>query len=166
MPVAAAGLADVLVLHAREPVGRGVEQQLLARAPRLLLLPAARVQFSADVRSSRGVRVPDAFELLDPEEPGTAALGWRRERRVVRTQLAVEARDLIAQRAPGSRVVDYERLEDGLFHDHRHPPIGAFGLKPQNTCVPSMPTRCTPTVLKTIDFAVAVPTPTGPPDAV
>jgi hypothetical protein len=47
-----------------------------------------------------------------------------------------------------------------------HPPIGAFGLKPQNTCVPSMPTRWIATVFRTIDFAVAVPTPTGPPLAV
>ncbi len=44
-----------------------------------------------------------------------------------------------------------------------HPPIGARGFAPQNTCVPSMPTRCTSTMLSTIDFAVAVPTPTGPP---
>jgi hypothetical protein len=32
--------------------------------------------------------------------------------------------------------------------------------------VPSIPTMWTMTMLKTIDFAVAVPTPTGPPDAV
>jgi hypothetical protein len=32
--------------------------------------------------------------------------------------------------------------------------------------VPTIPTRCTITVLRTIDFAVAVPTPTGPPAAV
>ncbi len=47
-----------------------------------------------------------------------------------------------------------------------HPPIGARGLAPQKTCVPSMPIRCTSTMLSTIDFAVAVPTPTGPPLAV
>jgi hypothetical protein len=47
-----------------------------------------------------------------------------------------------------------------------YPPMGAFGLKPQKICVVTIPIRCTATVLKTIDFAVAVPTPTGPPDAV
>ena len=43
------------------------------------------------------------------------------------------------------------------------PPMGARGLAPQKSCVPSMPIRCTSTMLSTIDFAVAVPTPTGPP---
>ena len=43
------------------------------------------------------------------------------------------------------------------------PPIGARGFAPQKTCVPSMPIMCTSTMLSTIDLAVAVPTPTGPP---
>ena len=47
-----------------------------------------------------------------------------------------------------------------------HPPMGARGFAPQNTWVPSMPIRWTSTMLRTIDFAVAVPTPTGPPLAV
>jgi hypothetical protein len=47
-----------------------------------------------------------------------------------------------------------------------HPPIGALGLAPQNSCVPSAATTCTPTMLTIIDFAVATPTPTGPPLAV
>ena len=46
------------------------------------------------------------------------------------------------------------------------PPIGARGLAPQNSCVPSMPMMCTETRLTTIDLAVATPTPTGPPLAV
>ena len=46
-----------------------------------------------------------------------------------------------------------------------HPPIGARGFAPQNSCVPSIPMRCTSTMFNTIDFAVAVPTPTGPPRA-
>ena len=46
-----------------------------------------------------------------------------------------------------------------------HPPMGALGLEPQKICVPTIPTTCTRTVFSTIDFAVAVPTPTGPPDA-
>ena len=47
----------------------------------------------------------------------------------------------------------------------RHPPIGARGLAPQKTCVPSIPMMCTSTMLSTIDLAVALPTPTGPPEA-
>jgi hypothetical protein len=47
-----------------------------------------------------------------------------------------------------------------------YPPIGALGFAPQKTTVPSMPMMWTATMLKTIDFAVAVPTPTGPPEAV
>ncbi len=48
----------------------------------------------------------------------------------------------------------------------RHPPIGALGFAPQNTCEPIIPIRCTSTMFKIIDFAVACPTPTGPPEAV
>jgi hypothetical protein len=47
-----------------------------------------------------------------------------------------------------------------------HPPIGARGFAPQNTRVPIIPMMCTRTMFSTIDFAVAVPTPTGPPEAV
>jgi hypothetical protein len=46
------------------------------------------------------------------------------------------------------------------------PPMGALGLAPQKTRVPIIPMMCTRTMFKTIDFAVAVPTPTGPPEAV
>ena len=46
------------------------------------------------------------------------------------------------------------------------PPIGALGFAPQKTSVPIIPMMCTKTMLSTIDFAVAVPTPTGPPEAV
>ena len=46
------------------------------------------------------------------------------------------------------------------------PPIGARGLAPQKTTVPSMPMMWTRMMLTTIDCAVAVPTPTGPPEAV
>ena len=46
------------------------------------------------------------------------------------------------------------------------PPIGNRGLAPQKTTVPSIPRMWTAMMLKTIDLAVAVPTPTGPPEAV
>ena len=39
---------------------------------------------------------------------------------------------------------------------------GLVGWSPRRS-VPTIPTRCTSTVFSTIDFAVAVPTPTGPP---
>ena len=40
------------------------------------------------------------------------------------------------------------------------------GLSPRRSGCRPCPTRCTITVFSTIDFAVAVPTPTGPPLAV
>ena len=46
------------------------------------------------------------------------------------------------------------------------PPIGALGLAPQKIWEPIMPIRCTSTMFKIIDLAVAWPTPTGPPEAV
>ncbi len=48
----------------------------------------------------------------------------------------------------------------------RYPPIGALGFAPQKTSVPIIPMMWTKTMFKTMDFAVAVPTPTGPPEAV
>ena len=58
------------------------------------------------------------------------------------------------------------RISGGLRSSAtRQPPIGALGFAPQKIWVPSMPIRCTSTMFSTIDFAVAVPTPTGPPDA-
>ena len=45
------------------------------------------------------------------------------------------------------------------------PPIGARGLPPQKIWVVSRPMRWMPTMLATIAFAVARPTPTGPPPA-
>jgi hypothetical protein len=44
--------------------------------------------------------------------------------------------------------------------------MGALGFAPQKTSVPIIPMMWTRTMFKTIDFAVAVPTPTGPPEAV
>src|SRR5436305_6046996 len=49
---------------------------------------------------------------------------------------------------------------------HPQPPIGARGLAPQKIWVQIIPIRCMATILSTIDFAVAAPTPTGPPPAV
>jgi len=46
------------------------------------------------------------------------------------------------------------------------PPIGALGVEPQKITVPSMPMMWTRMMLTAIDCAVAVPTPTGPPEAV
>ena len=53
-----------------------------------------------------------------------------------------------------------------LVHSVAQPPIGARGLAPQKTRVPSIPMMWTKTMFRTIDLAVAVPTPTGPPEAV
>src|SRR5262249_26350428 len=68
-------------------------------------------------------------------------------------------------RAGGALLSGVPLIFVGLFA-HRHPPMGARGFAPQKICVPSIPIRCTSTMFSTIDFAVAVPTPTGPPDAV
>ena len=78
--------------------------------------------------------------------------------RVARRSLLVAAQVLLAQRAPRRA-----RRRSVARHPCIQPPIGARGFAPQNSCVPSIPMRCTSTMLSTIDFAVAVPTPTGPP---
>ena len=117
-----------------------------------------------------GELVPCPLEIGKAEEGGaTPAVDRDRQRSLQRAELLLEPRDLVAQRASRAGLVDQWRGDEGYGRKvtvMSQPPIGAFGLKPQKTCVPSMPIRWTPTVLKTIDFAVAVPTPTGPPDAV
>src|SRR3954452_18942316 len=59
-------------------------------------------------------------------------------------------------RGVAARHVDeVEALEGGQAPPSmRYPPIGARGLEPQNTWVPTIPTRWTSTVLSTIDLAV------------
>jgi hypothetical protein len=121
VPVATAALADVRVRHARESVGRRVEQQLLAGAARLLLPEAARVELLAHLGGLGGEPVADALELGDAEERGPAAEGRRREWSAERAELIVEPRDLIAERAAGGSVVDEERLENwGMGGGQRH----------------------------------------------
>jgi hypothetical protein len=104
-------------------------------------------------------------------DPGAHAAGGDRG-----GELALQARNLLLEGAPRGPLVDLdcgkadlgERGDLRAFDHcgHRQPPIGARGLAPQNTWVPSIPMRCTSTMLSTMDFAVAVPTPTGPPLAV
>jgi hypothetical protein len=120
MPVPAAALADVGVRHSHEPVGGRVEQQLLAGAARLLLAEPARVELLADLGGLDGQVVADALELGDAEERGPAAEGRRREWSAERAELLVEPRNLIAQRAAGSCVVDDERLENWGMGGQRH----------------------------------------------
>ena len=55
---------------------------------------------------------------------------------------------------------------DGSMLAAAHPPIGARGFAPQKICEPIIPIRCTSTMFRIIDLAVAWPTPTGPPEAV
>jgi hypothetical protein len=71
------------------------------------------------------------------------------------------------QKAPSraGRTVPIPRPEPSCPGRQPYPPIGSLGLAPQKTIVPTMPMMWTATMLKAIDFAVAVPTPTGPPEA-
>src|SRR4051794_20952229 len=69
---------------------------------------------------------------------------WRWRRRAAVRLVARRIAALIA----GSPDLVVAVLVHGLsslpqtkYARRRHPPIGAFGLKPQKTCVPSMPTR-------------------------
>ena len=67
--------------------------------------------------------------------------------------------DLLVGLPGGGRLL----LLSGSILAHAQPPIGARALAPQKICVPSMPIMCTSTMFSTIDLAVALPTPTGPP---
>ncbi len=113
--------------------------------------------------------ITDALKRLDPQQPRALPRAMRDGGRIAdeRGELGLEAGDLPAQRAANRRCVrrkDFKRA--ACFDEHGQPPIGARGLAPQNTWVPSIPMRWTSTMFSTIDFAVALPTPTGPPLAV
>ena len=145
----------------------GVGDHRLEARSRLLLAHRA-----LGGRGARGVQAPDevvadALELGEPEHPrraGPVVIAGDR----VRRQIALEARDLLAQRGAGGRggirwVVGAWWCVGREQAGHGQPPIGARGFVPQKTWVPSIPIRCTRTMFSTMDFAVARPTPTGPP---
>jgi hypothetical protein len=179
--VAAAGRADVGALQALPLVAARVEVHVLQQTPVRGLEGGPRGDIGADLRSAVGEAVPQLLQLRQPQQAGTRAQvvsragdpGANPARGYGRGQLALQAGDLLLQAPPGRTLVDRdgERLGrerrggDGTIEDggHSQPPMGARGFAPQKTCVPNIPMRCTRTMLSTIDFAVAVPTPTGPP---
>jgi hypothetical protein len=172
VPVAAARLADVPVGHPHPAVRGGVGQRgLHQQAVRLLGLEPLR-QLAAGLGEPVRKRVAQQLELAQREQRRRTAghrpprqARARPRRGAVVHELTLEPGDLAAQLAPRAGLVrrGAGARSGGALGDH--PPIGARGLEPQKTCVPTMPTTCTSTVLSTIDFAVAVPTPTGPPEA-
>jgi hypothetical protein len=133
----------------------------------LALAPLRRPRPRLSEPGDEGVTHP--LERLDPQQPRALPRAMRDRRRIAdeRSELGLEAGDLRAQRpADGGRVGSEDFKRAAGFDEHRQPPIGARGLAPQKTWVPSIPMRWTSTMFSTIDFAVAVPTPTGPPLAV
>jgi hypothetical protein len=138
--------------------GRRGQHRLQAQAGFALALGPLR-RGAAGVGHAGGERVAVALELGHREQARARAAGHRRGR----GQLRVQAGDLRPQGAADRREVGGG---NPLGDEHRQPPIGARGFAPQNSWVPSIPIRCTSTMLSTIDFAVARPTPTGPPLAV
>lgn len=73
------------------------------------------------------------------------------------------------RRAAGEQQHDHDddgeadRQQRCHARDAVHPPIGALAFPPQNSAVPTIPIRWIPMMFATIDWAVALPTPTGPP---
>jgi hypothetical protein len=150
-------------------VALGGRDHGLQAAPRLglTLAPLGRARPRLGEPGDEGVTHP--LERLDPQQPRALPRAMHHGGRVAdeRGQLGLEAGDLRAQRPADGGLVrgeDFKRAAG--FNEHRQPPIGARGLAPQKTWVPSIPMRWTSTMFSTIDFAVAVPTPTGPPLAV
>ena len=153
---------------------------------RAALVLGAPVRQPAELRDAAREPVARSLELLQAEQAGpdvALRCGHRRgdERKPLgddRRVLVLEPCELGPQRAPRGALADLgacaltaieseqSKRRGPLGLDHAHPPIGARGLPPQKICVPSIPIMCTRTMLRTIDLAVALPTPTGPPLAV
>ena len=155
---------------------RGVGQHLLDQAPVLLLHRQALRRARAANRPARRA----SASLSDSSSPsessrGRAAGHAGAARRSVRghaeqassvssrSSRATWPRSVAPRGAPRSGPAGRAAAQVAAGADH--PPIGALGFEPQKICVPTIPTMCTSTVFSTIDFAVAVPTPTGPPEA-
>ncbi|MEA2410182.1 MAG: hypothetical protein QOC77_743 [Thermoleophilaceae bacterium] len=122
MPVATAGLADVGVRDAGEPVLLGLEQHLLACAPGELLALTLGVELPALRRSEGGKPVALPFEAGETEHRGPAAksVDRRCERDSESRKVAVESRDLLAQRATRRGLADQRRLQKLGVDRHRH----------------------------------------------
>jgi hypothetical protein len=162
-------------------VATGLEQHLLEQTAGSGLPGPQSVGLETQLAQTLGQVVAHAFERTEVEQSSGPAPRDRPRRRVEmrepgahgRSELGLEPGDLIAEVAARRSLVERgkrnrrreARLVSALEHRHGHPPIGARGLAPQKSWVPSMPMRCTSTMLRTIDFAVARPTPTGPPPA-
>ena len=129
---------------------RAARRVHLVAVPLVVLLGGA-----AGRRRARRLLVDDRHARGRARRPASAGALARSARRARGSAPTRADRRRAASRllAPGLRLK--------ALHDQ--PPIGALGLAPQKSCVPSIPMRCTATMLRTIDFAVAVPTPTGPP---
>src|SRR5947209_16725461 len=153
---------------------------MLLRSEEHGLQPPARPLVLLGPRGDRGAHGPEVVEQRvalglqrgQAQQPRPAARpAVRGDRRAVedgRRDVALEPGDLRAQVGPRRSALLARGADDrdGLGERaHGQPPIGALGFAPQNTCVPSIPMRWTRTMLRTIDLAVAVPTPTGPPEA-
>jgi hypothetical protein len=128
VPVAASGLADRLVRHARKWVGGRVEQHLLAGTARLFLRAAALVEGLARSRGVSGEGVARLLELSEAEQrrsPAARAGGAHWDccgpgREHQPRQLVLQARDLVAQRAADGRLVDEGRAKGVRLHRRGH----------------------------------------------
>ena len=154
--VAAERLVDVDELDGVRHAGRA----LRARVPLVLVVGVAARAWPARSRArscgssllGRRLRVRAA-----------APRGWLR--RAAAARPAAAAARLLRRRLLRVRllVVSSSCCRRSVPCRLRSTSDGARGLAPQKSCVPSIPMRCTSTMFSTIDFAVAVPTPTGPP---
>jgi hypothetical protein len=100
VPVAAAGLADLLVGDAREAVPQRVLEDLLAQPAHLLLLASEHVEAAALVGCRGGERVARALELGERYQARAASAARDRAVRASEvSKLTVEPGDLVAERA-------------------------------------------------------------------
>ena len=158
-----------------------LESHPLEQAPGRGLPGTQRLGLAAQRQQPIGELVANAFERAEVQQPGgSSGRSGPRDGQVGElgahggAELRLERGDLVAEVAARPGLVGLRKGRDlrcrselvmAFERGHGQPPIGARGLAPQKSWVPSMPMRWTTTMLSTIDFAVAVPTPTGPPPA-
>ena len=151
-------------LQADEPVGHTGQAEL--PDPRDRARVDRRDALVADVELNVGETVAGQLDLPDRAD---LVAGHRDQVTPDELPGIGELRVQDVARAAGQQDHGDHDDREGERHDRDdtrervHPPIGARAFPPQNSAVPTIPIRWMPRILATIDCAVALPTPTGPP---
>ena len=167
LPATAAGLTHVLAADSDELVAGGLERHPLEQMAFALVVLTSACELCAGCCQPLSELVTRRLQVFEREHDRPGGRGPRDGHERCgeggcgdRRELPIQPGELVTQAAPGGGLVDFDageriagggrkgtsdefrRGRDGTLEDfHGHPPMGARGLAPQKSCVPSMPIR-------------------------